>query len=45
MRPVAALSAEDGSGFLTFDEFRKVVREKLHVRKSVLLEDELKAIW
>jgi len=36
---------EDGSGFLTFDEFRKVVREKLHVRKSVLLEDELKAIW
>jgi len=36
---------EDGSGFLTFDEFRKVVRERLHVKKVQLQENELKAIW
>ena len=35
----------DGSGYVTYDEFTNVVRQKLQVKKSTLSEDTLKALW
>ena len=36
---------EDGSGYITFDEWRHVVRSKLRVKPLTLSENALKALW
>jgi len=35
----------DGSGFITFDEFCKVVRTKLRVKKEQLTDRNIKTLW
>ena len=35
----------DGSGFITYDEFRRVVRQKLRVKPIVMSDQALKALW
>ena len=36
---------EDGSGYITFDELREVVRHKLHVKPSKMSENDIKGLW
>ena len=36
---------EDGSGFITYDEFRHVVRVRLHVSQKTFSEATLRALW
>ena len=36
---------EDGSGYITYDEFTHVIREKLKVKKTQLSDDTVKALW
>ena len=36
---------EDGSGFITYDEFVDVIRHKCEVRPRELSDDSLKALW
>ena len=36
---------EDGSGYITFDEFEDVIRHKLKQPKKVISDERVKAIW
>ena len=36
---------QDGSGFITFDEFCKVIRTKLRVKKEQLTDRNIKTLW
>lgn len=36
---------DDGSGFITVDELREVVRHKLKVKPSKISENDIKALW
>ena len=40
-----APSLADGSGFITFDEWRRAIRGRLRVPPSTLSEDRIKALW
>ena len=36
---------EDLSGYVTFDEFRRAVRDKIELKKAEFSDDELQALW